>query len=210
MKILINRILLLGISLFFTIYGFLFLDKTNITQILLLIISTIISIFLIIDIIQEIRIIKHPSAKRNHVFIRTIIAICLIVLSVTFLIKVVDNTIYQISNQSIEAIITNVEYHAYEKQDYIGDEYQRKRYKTTCTTKIAYTINNQEYNNYLDTDQCIFKEKNKVTIYYNKNNPKEIRSIPVILLPLFLSILSILVTIIYIITIRKIKINIEE
>lgn len=210
MKILINRILLLGISLFFTIYGFLFLDKTNITQILLLIISTIISIFLIIDIIQEIRIIKHPSAKRNHMFIRTIIAICLIVLSVTFLIKVVDNTIYQISNQSIEAIITNVEYHAYEKQDYIGDEYQRKTYKTTCTTKIAYTINNIEYNNYLDTDQCIFKEKNKVTIYYNKNNPKEIRSIPVILLPLFLSILSILVTIIYIITIRKIKINIEE
>lgn len=210
MKILINRILLLGISLFFTIYGFLFLDKTNITQILLLIISTIISIFLIIDIIQEIRIIKHPSAKRNHVFIRTIIAICLIVLSVTFLIKVVDNTIYQISNQSIEAIITNVEYHAYEKQDYIGDEYQRRAYKTTCTTKIAYTINNKEYNNYLDTNQCIYKEKNKVTIYYNKNNPKEIRSIPVILLPLFLSILSILVTIIYIITIRKIKINIEE
>ena len=35
-----------------------------------------------IDIIQEIRIIKHPSIKRNHMFIRTIIAICLISLSV--------------------------------------------------------------------------------------------------------------------------------
>lgn len=210
MKILINRILLLGISLFFTIYGFLFLDKTNITQILLLIISTIISIFLIIDIIQEIRIIKHPSAKRNHVFIRTIIAICLIGLSSLFLVKVINNTIFMLSNEKTTATITEVATSIDFIYNYSANEYTRNINKYTCSTKINYAVGNKEYETYLDTQKCIFKEKDKVTIYYKKNNPNIILSVPVILLPFFLSILSILVTIIYIITIRKIKINIEE
>ena len=55
MKKIINRIPLLVISLFFTIVGFILIDKTNLIQILLCILGIIISLFLLIDIIQEIR-----------------------------------------------------------------------------------------------------------------------------------------------------------
>ena len=209
MKKLINRIPLLVISLFFTIVGFILIDKTNLIQILLCILGIIISLFLLIDIIQEIRIIKHPSIKRNHMFIRTIIAICLISLSVAFIIKVIDNTIFLISNKSTDATITNVNYYRDEVR-YSIDDYPKRTDKYTCTTQITYTINNEQYSNYLDTNQCLFKENNKVTIYYNKDNPTEIRSIPVILLPIILSIISIIGTIVFFITARKLKINVDE
>lgn len=209
MKKLINRIPLLVISLFFTIVGFILIDKTNLIQILLCILGIIISLFLLIDIIQEIRIIKHPSIKRNHMFIRTIIAICLISLSVAFIIKVTDNTIFLISNKSTDATITNVNYYRDEVR-YSIDDYPKRTDKYTCSTQITYTINNEQYSNYLDTNQCLFKENNKVTIYYNKDNPTEIRSIPVILLPIILSIISIIGTIVFFITARKLKINVDE
>lgn len=209
MKKIINRIPLLVISLFFTIVGFILIDKTNLIQILLCILGIIISLFLLIDIIQEIRIIKHPSIKRNHMFIRTIIAICLISLSVAFIIKVTDNTIFLISNKSTDATITNVNYYRDEVR-YSIDDYPKRTDKYTCTTQITYTINNEQYSNYLDTNQCLFKENNKVTIYYNKDNPTEIRSIPVILLPIILSIISIIGTIVFFITARKLKINVDE
>ena len=209
MKKIINRIPLLVISLFFTIVGFILIDKTNLIQILLCILGIIISLFLLIDIIQEIRIIKHPSIKRNHMFIRTIIAICLISLSVAFIIKVIDNTIFLISNKSTDATITNVNYYRDEVR-YSIDDYPKRTDKYTCTTQITYTINNEQYSNYLDTNQCLFKENNKVTIYYNKDNPTEIRSIPVILLPIILSIISIIGTIVFFITARKLKINVDE
>lgn len=209
MKKIINRIPLLVISLFFTIVGFILIDKTNLIQILLCILGIIISLFLLIDIIQEIRIIKHPSIKRNHMFIRTIIAICLISLSVAFIIKVTDNTIFLISNKSTDATITNVNYYRDEVR-YSIDDYPKRTDKYTCSTQITYTINNEQYSNYLDTNQCLFKENNKVTIYYNKDNPTEIRSIPVILLPIILSIISIIGTIVFFITARKLKINVDE
>ena len=209
MKKIINRIPLLVISLFFTIVGFILIDKTNLIQILLCILGIIISLFLLIDIIQEIRIIKHPSIKRNHMFIRTIIAICLISLSVAFIIKVTDNSIFLISNKSTDATITNVNYYRDEVR-YSIDDYPKRTDKYTCSTQITYTINNEQYSNYLDTNQCLFKENNKVTIYYNKDNPTEIRSIPVILLPIILSIISIIGTIVFFITARKLKINVDE
>lgn len=210
MNRLINRILLLAIALFFTIAGFILIEKTDLIQILLCILGVIISIFLLVDVIQEIRIIKHPSTKRNKMFIRTIIAICLIGLSSLFLVKVINNTIFMISNEKTTATITEVAMSIDLIYNYSANEYTRNTNKYTCSTKINYEVGNKEYETYLDTQKCIFKEKDKVTIYYKKNNPNIILSVPVILVPLFLSILSILVTIIYIITIRKIIKNEQE
>ncbi len=207
MQKIILRLGLLTISLLFTIAGITLIDKTNLVQIILCVLGAVISLLLAYDLIQEIRVVRNQKVKSNPIIIRIIIALLLVLTTISCFIKVIDNTIFQIKNENTKATITKVIMDidtAYNRDNRIS-----KKRITTCNTEITFYANNKEYKRYLDTNQCIFQKNDKVNIYYNKNNPNQIRSIPVILFHLAVFIMSLTSTIIYFITIRRIR-KIEE
>lgn len=139
--------------------------------------ATIFTIEYILMLLHEINLIKEAAGhkvKKNPIYMWLFIFILIMTLIGAFTMLVIKDI--KIKSNSIETQATiykidkKIEYKT--EYDEEGNSYENRVEK--CDNYITYNIDNKKYYTKLSTTNCKYEPKDKITIYYNKDNPNEI------------------------------------
>lgn len=143
----------------------------------MIIAAIVFTIEYVLMLLHEINIIKEAAGykvKKNPIYMWLFILILIITFCVTSPILLINNIKIKSNSEEIQATIykidKKVEYETHHDDD--GNTYETR--EEECRHYITYTVDNKQYKNQLSELKCKYLENDKVTIYYNKDNPSEI------------------------------------
>ncbi len=170
-KRILTKVVILSIAIFFFVMSVKFADLEILIQVLTCILSGIVSLFLLVDVLLEIREYKDNSKKRNPIFLRIVLLMFFIGIIFFSTNKVIEDVIFKLNNEKTTATVTEVRWH----------NISSNRHRRECYTLIKYEVKDIEYENSLGHNNCIYRENNTLTIYYEESNPNSIRTVPTII-----------------------------
>lgn len=161
-----------------------------------IIVATIYTVEYILMLLHEIEIIKEAAGykvKKHPIYMFLFILILILTVFCVSISVLFNNISIKENSKTTEAIVYKIDKETEYKTEYDEDGNSYEEIKETCTNYITYTVNNKKYTNTLSEKTCRYSKNDKVTIYYNKDNPDEFVDNGDILAPILGIVLSIFV-----------------
>ena len=157
-------LILLGIGAFFT------------KETWIIITFIIYSVEYTLMLLHEINIIKEAAGhkvKKNPIYMWLFILILILTFLFISIFALIDKTSIKSNSIKTEATIYKIDKEVTYKTEYDEDGNSYEVEEKKCTKHITYIVDNKEYKGVMSEVTCRKHEKNdKVTIYYDKDNPE--------------------------------------
>ncbi len=141
-----------------------------------IIIACIVTFLLSMLILQSYNVIRKEQGKshlKNPPFILIFVYGFILVIIGASAYSLVDNVDYMLNGEKTKATIYKIDREIKYTTEYDdeGNSYEEKH--ETCDLYIKYNVREQEYTGKIESGSCHKEEKDKVTIYYRKDNPED-------------------------------------